>query len=221
MCKKSTYTLKYIKLALLVTSFIGAIFGGSYGIYSEFMSMYYSSIQQTAVRSDFYVRDVFQSGRRVDRFNNYIWVNVISPRPVGNITCVNIPYKVCNLGDSDDCIKTQSQLLKASTISGFIAPDSYPTSGPFCTRIYFDIRYVIINDLELSSVPVVVYICLCFVAFCIFTRYLRFIPGCKDLDIRDDIERERITRETELPPSNNIVSFPESGQEVVRKYING
>lgn len=154
---------------ILFFGWIAAAIGGSMGILVSFDLMYRDTIEKTAVRADFYIRDIFpasmQTGQpinsgtgyiRVSHYNSrpssgnrvddYIWVNGISIQPSGNISCVNIPYKRCE--SEDDCAKTQAQLLSLNPpiVSGFIAPAIYPTGRQFCSRIYFNIKYLSIDD---------------------------------------------------------------------------
>jgi len=217
---------------------MAAAIGGSFGILGSFEAMYQDTIEKTAVRADFYIRDVFQasmqtgqpinsgagyirvshhynsrpsSGNRVD---GYIWVNGIRIQPSGNISCVNIPYKRCE--SEDDCAKTQAQLLSLNPpiVSGFIAPAIYPTGRPFCSRIYFNIKYLSIDDGFLAPGIMLGYLFVCsMVLFGFMWRCRKHMRG----DTSDSVSPTSEDRTSpELPPpSTTIVSAPESRQGVV------
>lgn len=221
---------------ILFFGWMAAAIGGSLGILLSFEAMYRDTIEKTAVQTDFYIRDVFQtsmqngqpinsgsgyirvshhynsrpsSGNRVD---DYIWVNGISIQPSGNISCVDIPYKRCE--SADDCAKTQAQLLSLNPpfVSGFIAPDIYPTGRPFCSRIYFNIKYMSIDDGFLSPGIMLGYLFVCSMVL-----FGVVICRCREqymlCDTSDTIHSVSPTSEDKTspelpPPSTTIVDHP-------------
>lgn len=230
---------------ILFFGWLAAAIGGSMGILVSFDLMYRDTIEKTAVRADFYIRDVFpasmrsgqpinsgagyirvshhysrpSSGNRVD---DYIWVNAISTQPSGNISCVNIPYKRCE--SDDDCIQTEAQLLSLNPpiVSGFIAPDIYPTGRPFCSRIYFNIKYLSIDDGFLSPGIMLGYLFVCLmVLFGVVMCRCREHMLCDTSDTSDTSHSVSppsgdMTSPELPPPSTTIVSAPEPSKvEVV------
>jgi len=193
------------------------VFGGSWGILGAFRPMFQDTIQKTAVRSDFYIRDVFQSsmqnGQHIPSAYDYIWVNGISIQPSGNISCVNIPYKSCE--SEDDCIKIQAQLLSLNPpiISGFIAPAIYPTGRPFCTRIYFDIEYLSIDSGVLPLASLLGYLFVCSMVLLGFMCRYGGNPYARSHSVSPP-SGDRISPEVPLS-SITVVSAPESRQGVV------
>ena len=208
---------RILKIIICITCGSFAVFGiigGGFGILVGSMLMYQDTIQKTAVPSDFYIRDVFQTsmqnGRRIRSRDDYIWVNGISIQPSGNISCVNIPYKICE--SEDDCIKTQAQLLSLNPpiIPGFIAPAIYPTGRPFCTRIYFNIEYLFIDDGFLAPGIAIGYLFIwLFIFLCFAIRYGNF--GVRRSHNVSPTSEDRTSPEL-LLPSTTVVAPPKSGE---------
>jgi hypothetical protein len=192
------------------------VFGGSWGILGAFRQMFQDTIQKTAVRSDFYIRDVFQSpmqnGQHIHSAYDYIWVNGISIQSSGNISCVNILYKSCET--EDDCIKIQSQLLSLNPpiISGYIAPAIYPAERPFCTRIYFDIEYLSIDSGVLPLASLLGYLFVCSMVLLGFMSTYGRNPYARSHSVSPP-SGDKTSPELPLP-STTVVAPPKSGEMI-------
>lgn len=217
MCKPisiTTQDARCIRIMIFMIGWTCVVFGGSWGILGAFRPMFQDTIQKTAVRSDFYIRDVFQSsmqnGQHIPSAYDYIWVNGISIQPSGNISCVNIPYKSCE--SEDDCIKIQSQLLSLNPpiISGFIAPAIYPTGRPFCTRIYFNIEYLSIDSGVLPLASLLGYLFVCSMVLLGFMSTYGRNPYARS-HIVSPPSGDKTSPEL-LLPSTTVVAPPKSGE---------